>query len=63
MEVTDDGADCCTEFEDTVVTGDGTGTELERGIFPEDEEPEPEAERVEYPLDILETRFLIKRRR
>jgi hypothetical protein len=49
-------ADCCTVVGDAVETGVGTGAEAERGDFPE--EADPEAERVQYPLDILETRFL-----
>lgn len=48
---------CCTvvAVREAVEIGVGTEAESERGTFPEDAEPEAE---VEYPLDILETRFL-----
>lgn len=52
-------ADCCcctvVVAGEAVGLGVGTGAESERETFPEDAEPEAE---VEYPLDILETRFL-----
>jgi hypothetical protein len=53
----DAGCCCCTvvAIGEVVVEGVGTGAESERETFPEDAEPEAE---VEYPLDILETRFL-----
>jgi hypothetical protein len=53
----DAGCCCCTVVAvgEAGEIGVGTGAESGRGTFPEDAEPEAE---VEYPLDILETRFL-----
>ena len=55
--VAEAGCRCCTVVAvgEAVEVGVGTGAESERETFPEDAEPEAE---VEYPLDILETRFL-----